>query len=142
MAKRKAKQRRRSNGGIRVLNVLESLTYAEIISRGTTGGGLGQLIFGETDLGMKQIGIKTQFYDNTEMVAVGEGQISLGDIVSQPSQAIAVMTSNFQKNLMPMAVAGFTTSIGFRVGRSLLRRPISNINRNLMRPLFGKSVRL
>ncbi|GAI96889.1 unnamed protein product, partial [marine sediment metagenome] len=41
MAKRKAKQRRRSNGGIRVLNVLESLTYAEIISRGTTGGGLG-----------------------------------------------------------------------------------------------------
>jgi len=140
MAKRKTPRRR--NNSIRVLNILESLTYAEIISRGTTGGGIGSFIFGETDLGMKTIGIKTQFFDNQEMVAVGEGQISLGDLVTEPSQAITVMAANFQSNLIPMALAGFTTNLGFSVGKRLLRKPISNINRNIMKPLFGNGIRM
>ena len=138
MAKRKAPKRRTQ--GIRVLNVLESLTYAEIISRGTTGGGLGSLIFGDTDLGYKSgsVGIGM----GTTEIAVGTDQISLGDLMSEPGQAVSVMAANFQANLLPMAVAGFTTSVGFNVGRRLLRKPINNINRNIMKPLFGAGIRM
>jgi|TARA_R110000824_G_scaffold93023_1_gene225238 hypothetical protein len=138
MAKRKAPKRRTQ--GIRVLNVLESLTYAEIISRGTTGGGLGSLIFGDTDLGYKSGNVGIGSLETS--VAVGTDQISLGDLMSEPGQAVSVMAANFQANLLPMAVAGFTTSVGFNVGRRLLRKPINNINRNIMKPLFGAGIRM
>ena len=141
MAKRKAPRRR--SQGIRVLNVLESLTYAELISRGTTGGGLGSLIFGDTDLGMTETKTYNQITGfTTDMVATGEGQISLGDIISQPGQAVSVMAANFQANLLLMAVAGFTTNLGFSVGKRLLRKPISKINRDIMKPLFGSGIRM
>lgn len=140
---RKRKTPRRRNNSIRVLNVLESLTYAEIISRGTTGGGLGSFIFGETDLGMVEQKSYNQLTGNTSMmVATGTDQISLGDIITEPGQAVSIMASNFQGNLLPMAVAGFTTSVGFNVGKRLLRKPISNINRNIMKPLFGSGIRM
>ena len=76
------------------------------------------------------------------MVATGTDQISLGDIITEPGQAVSIMASNFQGNLLPMAVAGFTTSVGFNVGKRLLRKPISNINRNIMKPLFGSGIRM
>jgi len=139
MAKRKSKSRSRP-AGIRVLNVLESLTYAEIISRGTTGGGLGSLIFGDTDIGYKSASLGIGMGETG--IATGTDQISLGDLMSEPGQAVSVMAANFQKNLLPMAVAGFTTSLGFNVGRRLLRKPISNINRNIMKPLFGAGIRM
>ena len=139
MAKRKSKSRSRP-AGIRVLNVLESLTYAEIISRGTTGGGLGSLIFGDTDLGYKSGSLGIGMGETG--IAVGTDQISLGDLMSEPGQAVSVMAANFQANLLPMAVAGFTTSVGFNVGRRLLRKPINNINRNIMKPLFGAGIRM
>jgi len=139
MAKRKSKSRSRP-AGIRVLNVLESLTYAEIISRGTTGGGLGSLIFGDTDIGYKSASLGIGMGETG--IAIGTDQISLGDLMSEPGQAVSVMAANFQKNLLPMAVAGFTTSLGFNVGRRLLRKPISNINRNIMKPLFGAGIRM
>ena len=75
-------------------------------------------------------------------IAVGTDQISLGDLMSEPGQAVSVMAANFQANLLPMAVAGFTTSVGFNVGRRLLRKPINNINRNIMKPLFGAGIRM
>jgi len=138
MAKRKTPRRR--NNSIRVLNVLESLTYAEIIARGTTGGGLGSFIFGDTDLVTKPTFNIAQL--KTDMVTTGQDQISLGDLITEPGTAVSTMAANFQGNLLPMAVAGFTTSIGFSVGKRLLRKPISNINRNIMKPLFGQGIRM
>jgi hypothetical protein len=141
MPRKKAKSRRRP--AIKILNVLESLTYAEIISRGTTGGGLGSLIFGDTDLGYTKQMSYNQFDGNTTtMVATGTDQISLGDLITEPGQAVTIMAQNFQSNLVPMAVAGFTTAAGFSVGKRLLRSPINNINRNIMRPLFGRGIKL
>ena len=71
-----------------------------------------------------------------------DGQVTLQDLVKNPQDAIQSMASMFQSNLIPMATAAFTTSISFRIGRKLLRMPINNINRNLIRPALGRTVRL
>jgi len=73
---------------------------------------------------------------------VGEGEISLGDIVSEPSMAIGQMTQNFQANILPMALAAFGISVSFKVGRRLLRKPINSVNRNLIVPALGAGIRL
>jgi len=78
----------------------------------------------------------------TTTALVGHGQISLGDMISQPDLALGQMASNFQNNLAPMAIAAFTTSVTFRIGKRLLRRPISNINRNIMKPALGAGIKL
>ena len=72
----------------------------------------------------------------------GTAEISLMDLVSQPSLAIGEMQSNLSSNLVPMAVGAATTAVTFNVGKRLLRKPINNINRNLMRPLLGAGIRL
>ena len=71
-----------------------------------------------------------------------DGQVSLQDLVKNPQQSIMAMGNSFQANLIPMATAAFTTSITFRIGKKLLRMPINNINRNLIRPALGRTVRL
>ena len=72
----------------------------------------------------------------------GTGQISLGDLMSDPSVAIAVMTQNFAGNIIPMAGAMFGTHLTFTVGKRILRKPINKINRTLVYPLLGKGVRV
>ena len=66
---------------------------------------------------------------------VGGGQISLGDIVSAPDQAFGIVQNNFMNNYQTMAVQSLGIGIGFRLGKRLLRRPISNVNRNIFKPL-------
>jgi len=69
------------------------------------------------------------------MIAVGGGAISLGDIVSSPDQAFGIVQSNFMNNYQQMAVQSIGVGIGFKLGKRLLRRPISNVNRNIFKPL-------
>jgi len=138
MAKRKS--RRRSRKSFSILNALESLTYAELLSRGITGGGIGQFLTGKGDL------VSTATYDSGAGsymdVVTGADAISLMDIVQSPSLATSTMAINLQNNIIPMAVGAATTAVTFNVGKRLLRRPISNINRNLVRPLLGAGIRL
>jgi len=94
------------------------------------------MITGATDIGYAPVGA------GTLTAPTGTGEISLGDIVSQPGQALGVMSQNLQNNLVPMAVASLVTGVGFRFGKRLLRRPISNINRNIMKPLLGAGIKL
>jgi hypothetical protein len=139
MARKKSKSPRR-RPAFSILNALESLTYAEILSRGISGGGVWSFITNSADA-----------YNVSSMVAedgiggymIGkDGQVTLQDLVKNPQDAIQSMASMFQSNLIPMATAAFTTSISFRIGRKLLRMPINNINRNLIRPALGRTVRL
>jgi len=140
--KKKGTRRRRKTWSI--LNGLEALAYGQILSVGITGGGIWEFATGATDLGYRSnrgnLGITG--IEGTGMSLVGTSQISLGDFMTQPSLAIEQMTSNFQSNIIPMAIAGFTTSIAFRVGRRLLRKPISMVSRDLVKPVFGPGVRL
>lgn len=143
MARRKKKgTRRRKTWSI--LNGLEALAYGQIMSVGITGGGLWDFVSGDTDLGYSSVGgaIERVTGTNASMTLVGTSQISLGDFMSQPTLAIDTMTSNFQANIIPMAIAGFSTSVAFRVGKRLLRKPISMVTRDLIKPVFGPGVRL
>jgi hypothetical protein len=72
----------------------------------------------------------------------GNQAISLGDIATEPGLAFSTMAMNFQQNLVPMAFAAFGTSFTFRIGKRLLRRPISNVNKNLIKPALGAGIRL
>jgi hypothetical protein len=137
MAKRKTK-RRRSPKTISVLNVLESLTYASIITEGVAGTSVFGL-FGDTDL--QQTSVYDQGLGTSSMTWSGGSALSLGDIMSQPTQAVSIMQTNFANNWKNMAVASFVTGITFKWGRRLMRRPISNINRNIMKPL-GVGIRV
>ncbi len=137
MPRRKTK-RRKSPKTISVLNVLESLTYASIISEGVAGTSVFGL-FGDTDL--QQTSVYDQGLGTSSMTWTGGSALSLGDIMSQPTQAVSIMQTNFANNWKNMAVASFVTGITFKWGRRLMRRPISNINRNIMKPL-GVGIRV
>jgi len=145
MAKRKAK-RRRKKPAFSILNALEAFTYASIVSEGTTGGSVYAFITGKTDLGYSKsttvidVGLGTS--STTGVQLVGTGQISLGDLMTEPSLALTTIAQNFQQNLIPMSLAAFSTSIGFRIGRRLLRKPISSINVHLIKPALGAGIRL
>ena len=143
MPRRKKKTTRRRKT-FSILNALEAFTYASILSEGTTGGSVYAFVTGASDLGYSKtsLGMGTFGRDQQSLTLTGQGQISLGDIMTEPSLAIDTMASNFQANLMPMALASFTTSIGFRVGRKILRRPLGSISRNILHPVFGKGVRM
>ena len=136
MAPRRRKRKTRRSRSFSLINALEAYTYASILSEGVAGTSPWGMITGATDIG------QTSVYDSglgvTSYTAVGTGEISLGDIVSQPGQALGVMSQNLQNNLVPMAVASLVTGVGFRFGKRLLRRPISNINRNIMKPMLGR----
>jgi len=139
MAKGKKGTRRR-RASFSVLNALEAAIYGEILMRGTTGSGMLSFFTGEGDIGIgpgETIGGITTY---TQPVGVGE--ISLSDLMTNPSLAIATISSNFRSNLLPMSLAAFTTSISFRIGRRMLRRPLASVNRNLVKPMLGAGIRL
>jgi len=131
-----------------LLSALEALTYASILSVGITGGSLYSFITGATDLSMGRTagnlgaGALDTARGTQQLQITGQGQISIGDLMTEPSLALDQMASNFQTNLIPMSLAAFTTSVGFSVGRKILRRPLSSITRNILHPVFGKTVRM
>ena len=143
---RKKKSRRRSRKSFSLINALESLTYAEIISRGTTGGGVWSFITGAGDIEMSGGSSVTDLgLGVSSMVGAGwkgTDQISLQDMMMEPGVAVSHMASNFQSNVIPMAMQGVAVGIGFRFGKRLLRRQLSSVNRNLVKPMLGAGIRL
>lgn len=148
MARRKTK-RRRSPRSFSILNALEALAYATILTEGVAGTSPWGFITGKADLKGQFEG---QFLamtsgvgagsDNSSGTVEGADAISLGDLATNPGTALTAMGMNFSNNLLPMAIAGFTTAISFKVGKRLLRKPISSVNRNIIRPALGTGVRL
>ena len=129
------------------MNALEALAYGQIISVGLTGGGLYEFVTGKQDLMMKS---GSTVYDSgfggvTSMSSAtvsGTDIISLKDMIAEPTLAVAELTNNFSQNIVPMATAGLVTGVTFNIGRRVLRRPINNFNRNIMKPLLGAGVKL
>jgi len=71
----------------------------------------------------------------------GTGSMTLTSIVSDPGSSFDTMSANFMANYQAMAVSAIGIGITFKFAKKLLRKPISNVNRNLMKPL-GIGVRL
>jgi len=69
------------------------------------------------------------------------GAMTLTSIVSDPGTSFDAMSANFMANYQAMAVSSIGIALTFKFAKKLLRKPISNINRNLAKPL-GIGVRL
>ena len=119
------------------MNVAESYAYANVLTSGLMGTTPVGFVTGATDLGMKTTSSYNQLSGNMTYtdVAVGGGAISLGDIVSAPDQAFGIVQQNFMNNYQAMAVQSIGIGLSFRLGKRLLRRPLSNVNRNIFKPL-------
>jgi len=55
--------------------------------------------------------------------------------------AFSAMQSNAMANWQAMVIGSLGVSIGFKLGKKLMRRPIANVNRNIFKPL-GIGVKL
>jgi hypothetical protein len=116
------------------LNVAESYAYANILTSGLMGTTPVGFITGATDLGYKTPNVGAGSLMSSP-VMVGGDSISLGDIVSAPDAAFGVVQNNFMNNYQSMAISSIGVGLSFRLGKRLLRRPISNVNRNIFKPL-------
>ena len=134
MARRRKKTRRRRGPKyFSVINAIEAYAYANLLTQGIAGTGPVGFLTGGSDISMD--------YQNGALVVQGTDQLTLSEMVTNPAAAFAGMQSNFMANYQQMAVQGITIGIGFKLAKRLLRRPISNVNRNLMKPL-GIGVKL
>ena len=138
MARRK-KSRRRRDTSIKLLNVMEAYAYADIGSRGIMGASPWEVITGGSSVGT------TKVYDSafgTQMGSTGVGsEVTLTEILQHPDMAFSAMQSNAMANWQAMVIGSLGVSIGFKLGKKLMRRPIANVNRNIFKPL-GIGVKL
>ena len=121
-----------------MINVIEAYAYADILTRGVAGTSPYGFITGGDDISTKSV------YDagfGTSMVTTGTGELSLAELVTKPDIAFGAMQSNFMSNWQAMVIGSLGVSVGFSLGKKLLRRPINNVNRNIFKPL-GLGVKL
>jgi len=132
MARRRKAKRRRSPKTISLLNIAESYAYASVLTGGVLANSpVGVLGFdGSGAAGGAGYGMTTT-----------NGAMTLSSIVSDPGTSFDSMSANFMANYQAMAVSAIGIGITFKFAKKLLRKPISNVNRNLMKPL-GIGVRL
>ena len=140
MARRKSKSRRRRDTSIKLLNVMEAYAYADIGSRGIMGASPWEVITGGSSVGTSKV------YDQglglTSMVSSGVGsEVTLTEMLQHPDMAFSAMQSNAMANWQAMVIGSLGVSIGFKLGKKLMRRPIANVNRNIFKPL-GIGVKL
>ena len=132
MARRKKAKRRRSPKTISLLNIAESYAYASVLTGGVLANSpVGVLGFdGSGAAGGAGYGMTTT-----------NGAMTLSSIVSDPGSSFDAMGANFVANYQTMAVSAIGIGLTFKFASKLLRKPISNVNRNIMKPL-GIGVRL
>ena len=127
MARLKKSKRRRGPKMFSVISAIESYAYANLLTEGLAGNSPVGFITGGSDISYGS--------SNGAMTVTGAGQLSLSEIITHPTTAFTGMQANFMANYQTMAVQAIGIGVGFKVARKLLRRPISNVNRNIMKPL-------
>ncbi len=130
MARRRTKTKRRSRSkDVSVINAMEAYAYANLLSQGLAGSSPWEFVTGGSDIGYSSMS------GSTAMTLVGADKLSLTELVTSPDVAFGAMQKNFAANYQSMAIQAATIGISFRLGKKLLRRPISSVNRNIMKPL-------
>jgi len=127
MARRRKAKRRRGPKLFSVISAIESYAYANLLTEGLAGTSPVGFITGTSDISVKQV--------SGAMVVSGAEELTLSEIITHPTAAFMGMQTNFMANYQTMAVQAIGIGVGFKVARKLLRRPISNVNRNIMKPL-------
>ena len=134
MARRRSKsKRRRSPKKFSIINAAEAYAYASILSAGVFGNSPWGFITDQSDI--------AQSTDTSLMAYTGAQALSLSELVTHPDVAFNQMQSNVMSNYQAMAIASISTSVGFTLFKKLMRKPIANVNRNIMKPL-GVGIKL
>ena len=129
MARRRKKSRRRRAKTISLINLAESYAYASVL----TGG-----VANNTPVGF----IGFDGAGGTGLATTNGGaSVSLSSLVADPGSSFDAMQANFMASYQAMAVQAIGIGITFKFAKKLLRKPIANVNRNMMAPL-GIGVRL
>jgi len=118
----------------------ESYAYLSVLSEGIAGTSPIGLLGAGDIVGTP---IKDSAFPGVSggMSYSGTDAISLADMVSSPDVAFSTLTSNFESNWQAMAIKSLGIGLTFRFGKKLLRRPISNVNRNVFKQL-GMGIKL
>ena len=140
MARGRKKAKRRRAKTISLINLAESYAYASILTEGVAGTTPYNMVVGGSDIAMGKV-IDVGLGTASLTGYTGTDQITLTEMVTSPDVAFSTMSSNFMSNWQNMVVKSFGVSIGFRLGKRLLRRPLGNVNRNIFGPL-GIGVKL
>jgi hypothetical protein len=128
-ARRKAKRVRRRKT-FSIVNGIFAVAYANVISAG---------LFGTNLLGFF-LGYSGGTYGKYPGFVSGSG-IGIKELLTDGS-AFGQIIENAQKNLPNMLIQSVMLGITERVFKSVMRRPLANVNRNIVKPLLGAGVRL
>ena len=140
MPRRKKSRRRRSPKTISLYNMAVAYGNLAILTEGTLGTSPYGAVTGAADIGYKTgTGFSLDSPAGTTQI-VGAQQISLGDILSNPSLAMAQIMNNAQSNAVPMAIGAITFNTGAKIFRKVMAKPFREANK-FIRPL-GLGVRL
>jgi len=148
MARRRKAVKRRRSRGISLIKAAESFAYASILTKGLFNTNPVAFVLGDADLApsttWNPAAVQSAAMSNpgTWGSQIGADAISLGDIVKDPAFAFNTMIGRGQANLANMAVQSLVVGVTARAFTRILRRPIANVNRNIMKPLLGAGVRL
>jgi len=147
MARRKAKRTRRRKT-FSLLNAAESFGYATILSQGIFRTNPVNFVLGETDLSpstswtYEGVAGSQGLYSGQFGAGIGADAITLGDILKEPGYAFAVSGQRAMMNAPMMAIQSIALGAGFRIMKRLLRQPLNNVNRNIVKPVLGAGVRI
>ena len=131
-----------------VLNAIESYAYASILTEGLFSATPLEFLTSPdnvtaTGTALTPDATQAYFLANPNMGATyGANPLSLKDILGNPGFAANAIIGRGRANLIPMLVSSATVSIGMRLFKRVLRRPIANVNRNIIVPLAGRGVRI
>jgi len=138
MARRRKKSRRRRATGIKLLNVAESLAYANIATTQIFGTDAYDFVTGKDNLKlgpsatyMGVYGAALQGYDPS----TGADKITLREVISSPTVSMAVAQANLTNNWQSLVLQSVGVQIGFKLGKRIMRSPINNLNKNFFKPL-------
>jgi len=136
MARRAAKKKRTYRRKSFILtNFIFSLAYANVLSVGLFGTNIAKFLLG--------FGGKNGTYGGA---AFGIGHVAGRGIgireLLTDGEAIGQVIDNAQNNLMDMAIKSIMLGVTHKIFRAALRKPLREVNANLVKPLLGAGVRL
>ena len=136
MAPRKKAKRPRRSRSFSLTNAAFSVGYANILSSGVFGTNLAGFLLGRDSSGYGSSQVSGTGISLQELIGIasGGGSESGGDL--------STIQSNLKDNLPSMIIQSVALSVTERVFKSVMRRPLANVNRNIVRPLLGNMVRV
>jgi len=144
MARRRKKSRRRRATGIKLLNVAESIAYANIATTQIFGTDAYDFVTGKDNLKLGPTATYSGVYDQAltgYAASTGADKITLREVISSPTVSMAVAQANLTNNWQSLVLQSVGVQIGFKLGKRIMRSPINNLNRNFFAPL-GVGIKL